>query len=225
MIVFVGLNWALHELVFLGSWAFFGLAHRKGWWASSRYDEGKEPPEALYRKSVIEVGLSHVGYPLAMLPVWWAWDAMGGASATLEWWHWPVHLLAFVLIQDTLFYWSHRMLHHKRLFRLIHRKHHEFRHVRGVSAEYAHPVETTFNIIARWAGPILLASPLPIILAWTVVRVFETVLAHSGYAFEGISSRHAFHHRHPTKGCYGSFWGPWDPLMGTDAAWKESAEG
>ena len=107
----------------------------------------------------------------------------------------------------------------------VHRVHHEFRTTAAWAAEYAHPVETTFNIIAMWAGPILLASPLPIILAWTVVRVFETVLAHSGYAFEGISSRHAFHHRHPTKGCYGSFWGPWDPLMGTDAAWKESAEG
>ena len=34
------------------------------------------------------------------------------------------------------------------------------------------------------------------------------------------SSRHAYHHLHPHDGCYGSFLGLWDTLLGTDGAWR-----
>jgi sterol desaturase/sphingolipid hydroxylase (fatty acid hydroxylase superfamily) len=47
--------------------------------------------------------------------------------------------------------------------------------------------------------------------------VFALVLAalHAGSA-----SRHGFHHLHANDGCYGSFLGLWDTLLGTDRAWR-----
>jgi sterol desaturase/sphingolipid hydroxylase (fatty acid hydroxylase superfamily) len=77
------------------------------------------------------------------------------------------------------------------------------------------------NFVAFFAGPIAIASPFGIVAIWIVVRMFETVEAHSGYAFTGSSSRHAFHHLHAQRGCYGSFFSPWDRLMGTDKLWRQ----
>lgn len=227
MIRFVLVLWGLHLLSFYGTWGFFGLALKQGWWKDKQFDQGKAPGADLYRRGVIETTLGNAGYPAVMVALWYAWTACGGGfDVELVWWHVPLHLGLFIVIQDTLFYWSHRMLHHKKLFRLIHRKHHAWRHVRGLSAQHSHPVETVFNIVAMWAGPVLLGSAFPIVALWAFLRIIETVYAHSGYALDGVGSRHAFHHLHPTKGCLGSFWGPWDNLMGTDKAWKRHrAEG
>ncbi len=72
----------------------------------------------------------------------------------------------------------------------------------------------------------------PLVLyAWLMIRVWETVDVHSGFALPfspfqalwGGPERHDYHHSHHTKGCYGSF-GFMDRLLGTDAEflkWKE----
>ena len=70
-------------------------------------------------------------------------------------------------------------------------------------------------------GSALLGVSWQVMAIWIVIRVWETYEAHSGYGFTSIASRHAFHHLHATKGCLGSFFGVWDRLMGTDAAWRE----
>jgi len=222
MLIFALVLWAIHEISFLGTWAFWGLAHKRAWFGAYAIDGGQAPPSDLYRRGVLEVLGSHLLFPAMMVLVYIPWTARGGSMEGLPlWWEVPVHLIIFLLVNETLFYWSHRVLHHKKLFRLIHRKHHEWRHVRGVSAEHAHVFETLCNFVAMWAAPVLLGSHFLIIEVWVFIRIIETVHAHSGFRVDMVSSRHSFHHLHPTKGCLGSFWGPWDQIMGTDAAWKE----
>lgn len=46
---------------------------------------------------------------------------------------------AFFVINDALFYWAHRLLHHPKLYGRIHKQHHEFKQSIGIAAEYAHP--------------------------------------------------------------------------------------
>lgn len=45
----------------------------------------------------------------------------------------------FFLVNDFVFYWSHRLLHHPRLYK-IHKKHHQYYVTTGLAAEFAHPV-------------------------------------------------------------------------------------
>ena len=59
--------------------------------------------------------------------------------------NWPSHVTIilqiafFILIEDFLFYVSHRMLHHPQLY-WIHKHHHEYRQTIAVAAQYAHPL-------------------------------------------------------------------------------------
>jgi fatty acid hydroxylase domain-containing protein 2 len=129
-------------------------------------------------------------------------------------------LVVFVFCEDTVFYWAHRLLHTRFLFRYVHARHHRFRHVRSLAAEFAHPLESAINFVAFFLGPVLLGSSFGVVCIWIVVRMFETVEAHSGYAFTGSSSRHSFHHLHAQRGCYGSFVSVWEIVMGTDKQWR-----
>jgi len=216
--------WGTHELVFFGVWGAYALLHRRGVAPRFRVVEGKAPAAPLVRAAIRGLPAAHLGFlALIVLVVHPAWRAMGGhmggpwpSPMELGW-----QLVACMLVQDTIFYWGHRALHTKRLFRAIHRKHHDFRYVRGVSAEYAHPVESLLNVTALMVGPVLLAVHPVTFVVWQAIRVGESVEAHSGYAFTRIASRHAYHHLYAARGCLGSFFGIWDRLMGTDAHWQQ----
>lgn len=72
------------------------------------------------------------------------------AAGILIWWH---------VLFDTWFYWTHRALHHRYIYRFIHKQHHQFREPTGVAAFYAHPLEDLFvNVASTFIGPMLFPS-------------------------------------------------------------------
>lgn len=216
--------WSVHELVFFVVWGGYALMHRFEIAPRFRIVEGKAPGAPLMRRALREVAVTHLMFlPVAAWVMFPAWRLMGGdmAAPTPSLYEVAWQVVACIVIQDTVFYWSHRALHTKWLFRTIHRRHHDFRYVRGLAAEYAHPVELIVNTISIVIGPILLAAHPVTFMAWIAIRMVETVEAHSGYAFTGVASRHAYHHLYAARGCLGSFFGIWDRLMGTDAHWRQ----
>ena len=53
------------------------------------------------------------------------WTAMYFEVAEYGWLYWTLSLAGMVLLHDAWFYWTHRAMHHRRLFRLFHRVHHK----------------------------------------------------------------------------------------------------
>lgn len=221
--LFTAVVWGVHEAAFFATWAAFGLLFRYGIARRFQVAGGKAPPAELHRRAVFDVLGGHVLLLVVTAFVLYpAWSYMGGRAGPplpgiveVLW-----QLAVCVLVQDTIFYWSHRALHVPRLFRAIHVKHHRFRHVRGHSSEYSHPLESIANLVAFMLPAILLGAHLLTFGIWVGIRVVETVEAHSGYAFTRLASRHAFHHMYAAKGCLGSFFGVWDRIMGTDRQWR-----
>jgi len=139
---------------------------------------------------------------------------------------------AAALIEDTLFYWTHRGLHHPSVYKYVHKQHHNFKRTIGFASEYAHPAEFVIsNLIPTIAGPAILRMHALAASAWIFYRVCETVDAHCGYRFwwspfnivlriQGGVERHDFHHSH-NVGSYGSQTKFWDWMMGTDKHFKE----
>lgn len=50
-------------------------------------------------------------------------------------------LIFFMICEDFLFYWSHRALHHPKIYPIIHKQHHEYNITVSIAAEYSHPLE------------------------------------------------------------------------------------
>jgi sterol desaturase/sphingolipid hydroxylase (fatty acid hydroxylase superfamily) len=157
---------ALHTLTLLALAALFAFMLRRGIARSFQIAGGKAPDPALSRSALREVLLGQAAFPFAcyfvVYPLW----TLAGGSMSAPWppfWLLALHLLAFIAIEDTIFYFGHRGLHTRWLFRHVHFRHHRFRIVRSHVAEYAHPLENLLNLVALFAGPIALGSPFPVV--------------------------------------------------------------
>jgi methylsterol monooxygenase len=127
-----------------------------------------------------------------------------------------------LLLPSLGFYYSHRLLHHPRIYKYIHKKHHEFIAPIGVSAVYAHPVEHFLsNIFPVLLGPLLVRSHIVTIWFWTSLAIVNTINAHCGYAFPFMPSPlfHDYHHLKFTNN-FGVL-GVLDSWHGTDTNFKE----
>lgn len=144
------------------------------------------------------------------------------------------HIFLCIIIEDFLFYWSHRLLHHPMLYKHFHKKHHEFKVLTAssIASEYTHPVESLLgNIIPVMMGPLVTKCHFYTTCMWLILRMLKTCDAHSGYSFKwspfGLfyplnpAERHDFHHE-TGLGSYGSFFLLWDQWTGTDEAFLQS---
>lgn len=88
-----------------------------------------------------------------------------------------------LFVEDLYFYIVHRLLHYPILYKHIHKVHHEYIAPFGFAAEYAHPLETIMLGFGTVIGPLLLTTNYYTVLIWLVIRIYQTVEAHSGYDF------------------------------------------
>ncbi|KAG5849452.1 hypothetical protein ANANG_G00110580 [Anguilla anguilla] len=146
---------------------------------------------------------------------------------------WPylvVQCYSCAVMDDTWFYFTHRLLHHKRIYRHIHKVHHEFTAPFGMQAEYAHPLETVILGAGFLIGPMVFRSHLALLWIWLLFRLLETVDIHSGYdppvnpmhiiPFYAGTQFHDFHHMN-FEGNYSSCFTWWDKLFGTNVQYKD----
>ena len=153
----------------------------------------------------------------------------GGMPDGLVGWLWlPLSAFLYLFAQDTWFYFTHRLMHHPKLFKHTHAGHHRsvqptpwasfsFDPIEAVSSAWLLPV-MALVVPIHWAVAVL------ILMAMSLNSVFN----HAGWEVypkrwvEGWWGRHvitASHHNlHHTKfrGNYGLYFRFWDRVMGTD---------
>lgn len=135
----------------------------------------------------------------------------------------------FLVVEDFLFYWFHRLFHHPKLY-WIHKHHHEYRNTIAFAAQTAHPLEgITGSSIPLFLGFKVLShfTGVHVITIWVffTFRIIEGFDSHSGYEwgwgqaelipFNSGSAYHSFHHSH-NVGNFSSFFKFWDSLCGTN---------
>uniref|UniRef100_A0AAZ3PZN2 Fatty acid hydroxylase domain-containing protein n=1 Tax=Oncorhynchus tshawytscha TaxID=74940 RepID=A0AAZ3PZN2_ONCTS len=100
------------------------------------------------------------------------WDSMP---------RWPYLLaqcLGCAVIEDTWHYFLHRLLHHRSIYKHIHKVHHEFTAPFGMQAEYAHPAETVILGSGFFIGIMVFCNHVTLLWAWVAFRLLETIDVH-----------------------------------------------
>ncbi|KAF3927664.1 hypothetical protein ABW21_db0202312 [Orbilia brochopaga] len=99
-------------------------------------------------------------------------------------------------VREILFYYSHRILHHPRLYPKIHKVHHKFTAPVALAAQYAHPIEQIVaNILPITIPPQLLHSHILTFWLFMAYELVETTTVHSGYDFfHNAAKKHDLHH-------------------------------
>ena len=93
-------------------------------------------------------------------------------------------LVACLMIEDTWHYFMHRLLHHKRIYKYIHKVHHHHQQPFGLTAEYAHPLETVSKLeLSEWPS-LKQCSTLVLLSAVYTVPCVQFVHDHPLYAIK-----------------------------------------
>ncbi len=139
-------------------------------------------------------------------------------------------LLVAIVFHDFYFYWTHRLMHHKKLFKYVHRVHHESTNPSPWAAYAFHPWEALIQALVM---PILVFTlpmhPLTafLFLAYMIIR---NVIGHLGFEifpkdftknkwlnWNTAVTHHNMHHEqfHSNYGLYFTWW---DKFMKTENA-------
>jgi Delta7-sterol 5-desaturase len=139
-----------------------------------------------------------------------------------------------VFVHDAYFYWTHRLLHWKPVFRIVHAVHHRSNNPSPWAALSFHPLEA----IVQAGLFIVLAFMIPVhpmaLLIFFLWTTFSNVVGHLGFEifprsltesrwgrWLNSSTNHNIHHQKP-NGNYGLFFRFWDEWMGTTHASYEA---
>jgi sterol desaturase/sphingolipid hydroxylase (fatty acid hydroxylase superfamily) len=144
-------------------------------------------------------------------------------------WPWFFASIALMIaLHDTYFYWTHRLMHHRRLYRLFHHTHHLSVSPTPWAAYSFGPLEAC---VQAGIGPLIVLT-MPVngkaFLAFMLWQISFNVLGHCGHEifprwfldtpfgrFLNTPTHHGLHHE-KFKANFGLYFNVWDRLMGTN---------
>lgn len=133
-----------------------------------------------------------------------------------------------ILIHDTYFYWIHRLMHWRTIFKYVHHIHHRSHNPTPLAAFSFHPIEAVLEI--GFLPIIVFILPIHnlVLLLFGIYMILHNVVGHLGFElfperfgnsrlFRWIntSTHHNMHH-HYGVGNYGLYFNLWDRLAGTN---------
>lgn len=105
-------------------------------------------------------------------------------------------LLLCNVITEIWFYHIHLMMHSSPLYKLVHKRHHEYNQPFALTALYCTWYEAVIcNVMAVGLGPILLSLSSPYLYIWFGLVALNSTFTHSGYKLGWlIDGSHDLHH-------------------------------
>lgn len=147
----------------------------------------------LFNQLVVGLGLTIIGYHLMMLNPF----DMDQIRKLPSLYSIIRDCIVCLFVNEIGFYYSHRLLHHKALYKYFHKQHHEWTAPIAFVSIYCHPIEHILsNLLPSALGLQIMGSGLFTSWLWFTIRTFETITVHSGYHLPFLKSAqfHDFHH-------------------------------
>lgn len=143
-------------------------------------------------------------------------------------WYLPVSFLLLTVWHETWFYWAHRAMHTKFLFKVLHLTHHRSVNPSPFAAYAFHPLEAVLEGIYLLLFTLVIPVDRSIVIFHTFYAMILNIWFHSGYEFfpkgfpRGVitrwintSTHHNLHHSR-THGNFSLYFNFWDRVCGTN---------
>lgn len=218
-VLVAGTAWVLGYWLFKSKWL-----HRK---IISRYPDPAQVRREM-RDSAVSIVVFSIVAALTLIAARQGWTQIyRKIEAHGAVWFWVSIGLA-ILLHDTWFYWTHRAMHHPRLFRLFHQTHHRSKNPTPWAAYAFSPLEAAVQAaifpLVMFVIPMHLYA-FGLFMLW---QILYNVAGHTGYEFHprwlmdsklgrlvNTPTNHVMHHE-TLRGNYGLYLNVWDRLMGTN---------
>jgi Delta7-sterol 5-desaturase len=143
------------------------------------------------------------------------------------WLYFGFTILALIVLQDTYFYWTHRAMHHPRLYALVHRTHHASVQTSPWTAYAFSPLEALTHAVfvpLTWLIIPMHEAAVFVFLIFMLLRNVQGHLSielfpagftqHRVFGWWTTTMHHALHHRHYRTN-FGLYFTYWDRVMST----------
>ena len=215
---------ALRYLASSGFFAWLTVRVHPGFYANLRPQMRREIGWSLASAAVY-------GVPAGIVA--WGWQQRGWTRIYTDpgayplWWL-PGSFLAYLLLHDTWFYWTHRAMHRPVPFRVAHAVHHASRPPTAWAAMSFHPLEALSGAVVIPALVLLVpihAAVLGLVLLTMTImgvtnhmgwEIFPRALVHSRLGTWLITASHHQRHHEQYLCNYGLYFRHWDRWCGTD---------
>jgi lathosterol oxidase len=218
---FAGIAWLLGYVLFKRRWSHRKIVPRLPETAEVRREFGY---------SMLSLLIFGVTGTATLLAGREGWTQMYWRVSERGWGWFVLSIVCAIFIHDAYFYWTHRAMHHPRLFRLFHRVHHLSMNPSPWASYSFAPLEA---VVQASIFP-LVALLVPIHpFAFGLFMIWQitfNVLGHTGYEIHprglmdlwlkrilNTPTNHVMHHE-KLRGNYGLYFNIWDRLMGTNHA-------
>ncbi|MEO6633774.1 MAG: sterol desaturase family protein [Mucilaginibacter sp.] len=225
------LNIAVRYLLFTGSFylVFYVWKNRRYW--ASKIQQRYPEKQHIFREikySFFTVLIFGVIIMLTVMAGMKGLTLVYAPVAKYGWFYYFISIALMILLHDTYFYWTHRLMHWKPIFKYVHKVHHLSINPTPFAAYAFHPVEAVVEV-----GIIpLIAFTIPhhatTIVIFGLYSLLLNVAGHLGYElfpkgfashilfkWHNTSTHHNMHHR-LVKCNYGLYFNFWDRIMSTN---------
>lgn len=138
-----------------------------------------------------------------------------------------VGLLLTIFVNDTLFYWSHRLMHVKSIFRYVHSVHHKSTSPTPFAVFAFGPIEAVIHTIVYTSLILFIPIHAVMFVVFYLYNMTTNLAGHAGFEFmpeklskhwffnwQNTVTNHDVHHK--TFNCnYGNYFIFWDKMMNT----------
>lgn len=140
------------------------------------------------------------------------------------WWWLPLSLVIAVLLHETYYYWLHRWMHHPKIFRIVHKVHHESNITSPWTAFSFHPLEGLLQAVFLPVLLLVMPMHLYVLIIQLSLMTVSSVVNHLDIEIypkkfhEHVigkwligATHHSLHHKQfrYNFGLYFTFWDKW----------------
>jgi sterol desaturase/sphingolipid hydroxylase (fatty acid hydroxylase superfamily) len=198
---------------------------------ASRKIQRREATWADFRREFLASIRTVVVFTVLAVPMVWAFrhgylhSYQGEVSAPI----FALYLVAILLGHDTWFYWTHRAMHTRPLYRAFHRFHHRtITPTAWTAYSFAVP-EAAVSMLFMPVWFALVPTPEPVVFAFLGLMILRNAMSHAGLELHpagwashpllkwiSTTTHHDMHHGTSYNHNYGFYFTWWDKLMGTE---------